>query len=87
MSEAGANFRGANGVEGSTGRVRVPYAFASDNWADIGNVSVFRPTTARTRTSRSSSDQHPGNRHILDNYRRSRHDLQRARGRDRSFER
>jgi hypothetical protein len=24
------------------GRIRVPYPFASDNWADLGNVSVYR---------------------------------------------
>src|SRR6185437_11388976 len=36
------NYRGGNAVDPATKRVRVPYSFASDNWADLGNVSVFR---------------------------------------------
>ena len=29
-------------VDPATNRIRVPYAFASDNWADTGNAAVFR---------------------------------------------
>ncbi len=36
------NYRGGNAVDPATKRVRVPYSFASDNWADTGNTSVFR---------------------------------------------
>lgn len=37
----GAFVRGANIID-PQGRLRVPYGFASDNWADLGNLSVYR---------------------------------------------
>jgi hypothetical protein len=55
------------------GRLRVPYPFASDGWADTGNVSVYRHD--------QGADQYElfmfllgsqENRHIFDNYRRNR---------------
>ena len=68
-----ANFRGAAAVDPLTDRVRVPYAFASDNWADIGNVSVFRHDNGADPYEQINfllSTQE--DRHILDNYRRGR---------------
>lgn len=36
------NSRSSPAVDGNTGRVRVPYGFATDRWADLGNLSVYR---------------------------------------------
>lgn len=55
------------------GRVRVPYPFASDNWADTGNVSVFRHDQGADPYEQfmylMGSQE---NRHIFDHYRRNR---------------
>ena len=48
--EAGTNgeledvgfYRGGPSVHGASKRVRVPYGFATDRWADLGNASVYR---------------------------------------------
>jgi hypothetical protein len=41
-AEAGtAYYRGSAAVD-PAGRVRVPYGFATDTWADLGNLSVYR---------------------------------------------
>lgn len=34
--------RGKSHAVDSTGRTRVPYGFATDRWADLGNLSVYR---------------------------------------------
>jgi hypothetical protein len=55
------------------GRTRVPYAFASDNWADTGNVSVFRHDNGADMYELFNfliTEQET--RHIFDNYRRDR---------------
>jgi hypothetical protein len=71
--ENGGFYNGGPSVEPTTGRLRVPYAFASDNWADIGNVSVFRHDNGADPYEQveflvgTQED-----RHILDNYRRNR---------------
>jgi len=89
MNEADpAGFRGAAAVEGSTGRVRVPYAFASDNWADLGNVSVFRHDNGADPYEQINfliGTQE--NRHILDNYRRGRVSFSVRAAADRSYSR
>jgi hypothetical protein len=55
------------------GRIRVPYPFASDNWADLGNVSVYRHDQGADVYEQfmflMGSQE---NRHIFDNYRRNR---------------
>lgn len=55
------------------GRIRVPYPFASDNWADTGNVSVYRHDQGADVYEQfmflMGSQE---NRHILDHYRRNR---------------
>lgn len=68
-----AGFRGA-AVYDSANRLRVPYGFATDGWADLGNASVYRHD--------NGGDQYeifnfmmtqPEVNHIFDNYRRGRH--------------
>lgn len=81
-------FRGGPAVDRPTGRVRVPYAFASDNWADTGNVSVFRHDAGADPYEQLmfliSSQE---NRHIFDNFRRSRTTFTIRGAADRSYSR
>jgi hypothetical protein len=66
-------FRGGPAVDIKTNRLRVPYAFATDGWADTGNVSVFRHDAGADpyeQTMFLITSQE--NRHIFDNYRRGR---------------
>jgi hypothetical protein len=66
--------------------VRVPYAFATDNWADTGNVSVFRHDNGADpyeQTMFLITTQE--NRHIFDNYRRNRMSFNVRAAADRSF--
>ena len=54
-------------------RTRVPYGFASDNWADTGNLSVYRHDNGADPYELFSfliAQQEIG--HIFDNYRRNR---------------
>ena len=70
----------------SKGRTRVPYGFATDSWADLGNVSVY--------TNDNGADvyeifnflitQHEVN-HIFDNYRRGRQEFSVRAAADRSL--
>ncbi len=54
-------------------RVRVPYSFATDNWADLGNASVYRHDMgADTYEIADFLISMYENRHIFDNYRRGR---------------
>ncbi|HVR63258.1 MAG TPA: zinc-dependent metalloprotease [Polyangia bacterium] len=67
-----AQARGGPSVD-AKGRTRVPYGFASDNWADTGNASVFRFDNGADpyeQVQHLVSTQE--NRHIFDNYRRNR---------------
>ncbi len=41
VQEGGANYFGGPSVDPQS-RTRVPYGFATDRWADLGNVSVYR---------------------------------------------
>ena len=66
------NFSGGAAID-SKGRTRVPYPFASDNWADTGNVSVFRHDNGADPYELYNffiTEQET--RHIFDNYRRNR---------------
>lgn len=54
-------------------RVRVPYGFATDRWADLGNVSVYRHDNGADPYEQFTffiNQQELG--HIFDNYRRNR---------------
>lgn len=85
----------ANAVQGDNppaadpqGRLRVPYPFASDGWADSGNVSVYRhdqgADTYELFMFLLGSQE---NRHILDNYRRNRVTFSIRGSMNRSFDR
>jgi hypothetical protein len=55
------------------GRVRVPYGFATDSWADLGNLSVYRHDNGADPYELFDffiTQQEVG--HIFDNYRRNR---------------
>jgi hypothetical protein len=68
--------------------VRVPYAFATDHWADTGNVSVFRHDNGADPYEQMMfliSTQE--NRHIFDNYRRNRTSFSYRAAADRSYSR
>ena len=81
-------YSGGPSVDPTTSRLRVPYAFASDNWADIGNVSVFRHDNGADPYEQidflvgTQED-----RHILDNYRRNRSTFSLLSASQRSFSR
>ncbi|WP_437808198.1 hypothetical protein [Sorangium sp. So ce1078] len=81
------SFRGGPAVD-EQNRVRVPYAFASDNWADTGNVSVFRHDNGADPYEQLmfliTSQE---NRHIFDNFRRNRTTFSVRGAADRSYSR
>lgn len=60
----------------SSGRVRVPYGFASDDWADLGNIAVYRHDNGADiyETMHFWIAQQEIN-HIFTNYRRGRRDF------------
>ncbi len=90
-AEAGGsllNYRGGNAVDNATKRVRVPYSFASDNWADTGNTSVFRHDNGADPYEQMQfliTTQE--NRHILDNFRRGKDTFNVRAASDRSYQR
>jgi hypothetical protein len=78
-------YRGGPNVD-PQGRLRVPYAFATDHWADTGNVSVFRHDNGADpyeQTMFMITTQE--NRHIFDNFRRKRSTFNVRAAADRSF--
>jgi hypothetical protein len=65
-------YRGGPSVDKS-GRLRMPYGFATDRWADLGNVSVYRHDNGADAYEIFNyfiTQQEVG--HIFDNYRRGR---------------
>jgi hypothetical protein len=87
-SEGGDFYRGGNAVDPATKRVRVPYSFATDHWADTGNVSVFRHDNGADPYEQAMfliTTQE--NRHIFDNYRRGRNTFNVRAAADRSYSR
>ncbi len=66
-------YRGGPAVD-PAGRVRVPYGFATDRWADLGNASVYRHDNGADNYEvfNFMKTQAEVN-HIFDNYRRGRH--------------
>jgi hypothetical protein len=60
-------------VDSRTGRLRAPYGFATDGWADLGNLAVYRHDNGADAYELFNfliTEQEI--RHIFDNYRRSR---------------
>jgi len=71
-AEAGESFRGGPAVDAQN-RTRVPYGFATDRWADLGNLSVYRHDNGADPYELFNffiTQQEVG--HIFDNYRRGR---------------
>jgi hypothetical protein len=67
-------WRGSNPAYDKLGRVRAPYPFATDSWADLGNLSVYRHDNGADPYELVNfwiSQQEVN--HIFDNYRRGRH--------------
>lgn len=66
-------YRGGPAVD-AAGRVRLPYGFATDTWADLGNASVYRHDNGADNYEifNFMKTQAEVN-HIFDNYRRGRH--------------
>ncbi len=66
------NYRGGPAIDADR-RVRVPYGFATDSWADLGNLSVFRHDNGADPYEFFDFliTQQEMN-HIFDNYRRNR---------------
>jgi hypothetical protein len=71
-ADFGGYFRGDRAVD-AEGRVRVPYGFATDRWADLGNLSVYRHDNGADAYEIFDFliTQQEVN-HIYDNYRRGR---------------
>ncbi|MBL8952767.1 MAG: zinc-dependent metalloprotease, partial [Myxococcaceae bacterium] len=70
----GVNFQATPAIDAATSRVRWPYGFATDRWADLGNVSVYRHDNGADPYEIFDfliTQQEVG--HIFDNYRRNRH--------------
>lgn len=72
MNEAGKYYRGGPAVD-AQGRTRVPYGFATDRWADLGNIAVYRHDNGADPYELFNffiTSQEVG--HVFDNYRRNR---------------
>lgn len=70
--EGGEFYRGGPAVD-PAGRTRVPYGFATDRWADLGNLSVYRHDNGADPYELFNffiAQQEVG--HVFDNYRRNR---------------
>ncbi|HWA71876.1 MAG TPA: hypothetical protein VG937_06075 [Polyangiaceae bacterium] len=86
-AETDGAYRGSPNV-GFGGQQRVPYSFASDHWADLGNVSVLRHDNGADPYEQVQfliTTQEI--RHILDNYRRDRSTFSVLEASNRSFSR
>ncbi|MGI5864654.1 MAG: hypothetical protein ACOX6T_21760 [Myxococcales bacterium] len=71
--EAGEYYWGGPSIA-ANGSIRVPYGFATDNWADLGNLSVYRHDNGGDAYELFDffiTQQEVY--HIFDNYRRNRH--------------
>lgn len=70
--DAGGFYSGGNAID-KDGRLRVPYNFGTDTWADLGNLSVYRSDNGADAYELFDffiSDQEVN--HIFQNYRRGR---------------
>jgi len=71
-----ANYLGGPAIEKGTNRTRMPYGFGTDDWADLGNLSVYRNDNGADAYELFDfliTQQEVG--HIFDNYRRGRQDF------------
>ncbi len=70
----GPNFyQGGNAIDDRDNRIRVPYGFGTDSWADLGNLAVYRHDNGADPYELFDffiSQQEVN--HIFDNYRRGR---------------
>ncbi len=72
LGGVGAAYQGGPAIDRFE-RTRVPYAFATDTWADLGNLSVYRHDNgADPYELFDFFISEPETRHIFDNYRRNR---------------
>lgn len=72
----GNNYWGGPAIEKGTGRTRLPYGFGTDDWADLGNLSVYRSDNGADAYELFNfliTQQEV--QHIFDNYRRGRQDF------------
>ena len=73
QASAAQNYRGGPSVLSQTGKVRVPYGFATDRWADLGNLSVYRHDNGADAYELFTFLQaQPEVQHIFSDYRRGR---------------
>ena len=66
-------YQGGNAIDDRDNRIRVPYGFGTDSWADLGNLAVYRHDNGADPYELFDffiSQQEVG--HIFDNYRRGR---------------
>ena len=66
-------YPGGNAIDDRDNRIRVPYGFGTDSWADLGNLAVYRHDNGADPYELFDffiSQQEVG--HIFDNYRRGR---------------
>lgn len=87
-TEAGNFYNGGPAIEKNANRLRVPYGFGTDNWADLGNLSVYRNDNGADAYELFNfliTQQEVG--HIFDNYRRGRQDFSVRSAANRSFSR
>jgi len=73
--EFGGYYRGGGSMD-DAGRLRVPYGFATDRWADLGNLSVYRHDNGADAYEIFNFliTQQEVN-HVFDNYRRGRQEF------------
>jgi hypothetical protein len=87
-SESGTAFYRGSAAVDPAGRVRVPYGFATDTWADLGNLSVYRHDNGADPYELFDfmiSQQEVG--HIFYNYRRNKTDFSIRAASNRTLER
>ena len=73
--ESGGSYFGGPSVDGKN-RIRMPYGFGTDGWADLGNLSVYRQDNGADAYEIFDfliTQQEVG--HIFDHYRRNRQDF------------
>jgi len=75
VETGGAYYQGGPSVDPQS-RIRMPYGFGTDGWADLGNLSVYRSDNGADAYEIFNffvTQQEVG--HIFDNYRRNRQDF------------
>jgi len=86
-TETPGYYRGGPAVD-KQGRIRMPYGFGTDRWADLGNLSVYRHDNGADAYEIFNfliTQQEVG--HIFDNYRRGKQSFSVAEAADRTLSR